>query len=360
MSISRNGYLSRNEMIENAQEIVTYFVRRGWSLNAICGMLGNMEHESTINPGIFENLDYMNMVNGVGLVQWTPASGLYSFAQSQGISSQWLTLDFQCSRIQYELENNLQYYNPRRSFKDFSQSTESPYDLAIDFLTYYERPLNPNQPWRGESAEQWFDFFKGEGVDYETQPKPFMTHYPFSTCYPITSGYGFRTSVWPFWHLALDFGAPQGEEIKAMHGGIVTVPPYDANGYGQWVIVEGGNFKTVYAHMSKISVTSGQRIDGGQVIGLVGTTGNSTGPHLHLELWVNGSHANPEDYLDIPNCKGKEIQGLSDGQEQYVIYKPVLDDDIMDIIEHYQYYLNLNRLDAMASGDHHAIARELY
>ncbi len=143
-----------------------------------------------------------------------------------------------------------------------------------------------------------------------------------------------------------------------MHGGIVTVPPYDARGYGKYVIVEGGNFRTFYAHLSQVGVSTGQEIKGGHIVGLVGTTGNSTGCHLHLELWINGKHANPRDYIDVNNGTGKVIEGLTDGQETYIKPPPELEPKTQRAIDKYLLYNGHDRY--LQDGDHHEIARNLY
>src|SRR5574343_601659 len=69
-----NRYLTEEEMKQNAQYVLDYMSLKGWSKNAICGMLGNMQTESNINPGLWESLDMGNLNGGFGLVQWTPAS----------------------------------------------------------------------------------------------------------------------------------------------------------------------------------------------------------------------------------------------------------------------------------------------
>ena len=71
--IFSNEYLSLEQMKGNALYIWTRLKGAGWTENAVAGVLGNMQSESTINPGLFENRDYGNMDNGYGLVQWTPA-----------------------------------------------------------------------------------------------------------------------------------------------------------------------------------------------------------------------------------------------------------------------------------------------
>lgn len=69
-----NMYLERGQMTDNAQYIADYLTGNGWTQNAVAGILGNMEQESTMNPGLWQDLKYENMSGGYGLVQWTPAT----------------------------------------------------------------------------------------------------------------------------------------------------------------------------------------------------------------------------------------------------------------------------------------------
>jgi murein DD-endopeptidase MepM/ murein hydrolase activator NlpD len=116
----------------------------------------------------------------------------------------------------------------------------------------------------------------------------------------ITSGFGNRVhpifGVWRF-HSGIDIAAPYGTLIKAADGGQVVQAGY-FGGYGYSVMVyHGGGFATWYAHLSSIRVSVGQFVERGQVIGLVGSTGWSTGPHLHFEVRINGAAQNPLAYL---------------------------------------------------------------
>lgn len=98
-------------------------------------------------------------------------------------------------------------------------------------------------------------------------------------------------------HTGTDVGAPKGAKIVAMNGGTVITSTYNA-AYGNYVMIDhGGNVVTLYAHMSSRSVKKGDTVTRGQQIGLVGSTGYSTGPHLHFEVIKNGSYVNPMSYF---------------------------------------------------------------
>jgi len=88
-------------------------------------------------------------------------------------------------------------------------------------------------------------------------------------------------------HDGIDYAAPAGALIMSAHDGKASVG-YDADGYGNFVRVYGNGYQTLYAHMLTVLVTEGASVKMGQVIGHVGSTGNSTGSHLHFSLKING------------------------------------------------------------------------
>lgn len=98
-----NSYLTLAEMKVNAQYILDYLRDKGWTKNAICGMLGNMQTESTINPRIWQSLNANNTSGGFGLVQWTPATKYINWANAQNLEV--ANMDSELKRILYELEN---------------------------------------------------------------------------------------------------------------------------------------------------------------------------------------------------------------------------------------------------------------
>ena len=99
-------------------------------------------------------------------------------------------------------------------------------------------------------------------------------------------------------HTGVDIACPSGTSIKAAEGGVVSRVQYGRTGYGYNVIINHGNGKqTLYGHMSRIDVEAGDKVAKGQQIGLEGSTGRSTGPHLHFEVRINGSTVNPLSYI---------------------------------------------------------------
>lgn len=113
----------------------------------------------------------------------------------------------------------------------------------------------------------------------------------------ITSRYGVSSRIRSSTHTGLDIACPTGTPIKVTSKGKVTFAQYNGS-YGNLVKVDHGNgVETWYAHCSKIYVKVGQEVKAGDVIAAVGSTGNSTGSHLHLEIRINGQTVNPQNYL---------------------------------------------------------------
>lgn len=167
--IVSNSYLSLSEMQNNAIYIYYYLISKGWTLEAIAGMLGNMQSESTINSGIWENLDEGNTSGGFGLVQWTPATKLIEWCNSKDY--EYDSMDAQLERIVYEVANGLQWISTAEyimSFEDFTKSTKSAGTLAAIFQACYERPAILEPLERSEQGNYWYDFLNSfSGTDPE-------------------------------------------------------------------------------------------------------------------------------------------------------------------------------------------------
>lgn len=131
----------------------------------------------------------------------------------------------------------------------------------------------------------------------------------------ITSGFGMRNH--PIlrgrrMHKGLDMAAPQGTSIFATGGGTVTFSGRKS-GYGNVIIIDHGyGYTTLYAHCSKLMVDEGAKVSRGDLIALVGSTGRSTGPHLHYEVRLNDVHMNPELFLIYPHDKVESLAAVAD------------------------------------------------
>ena len=167
--ISGNYYLSLAQMQNNAPLVQAYGLSHNWTPNAISAILGNMQSESSINPGIWESLN--PYAGGYGLVQWTPYTKY----------SEWAGADWQnngqkqLERISYEAANGLQWFanaelgiSPPYSLAEFlaDDSTDLA-TMANYWLWFYEHPANPTQPQRATQAEYWYNF-----LDWDNPPIP--------------------------------------------------------------------------------------------------------------------------------------------------------------------------------------------
>lgn len=113
----------------------------------------------------------------------------------------------------------------------------------------------------------------------------------------ITSRFGANESIRDHTHRGMDIAAPNGTQIKAAADGTITYAGW-MGGYGNLVIISHTNgIQTYYGHCSKLCVSKGEEVTAGNVIALVGSTGNSTGNHLHFEIRKNGNQINPQKYL---------------------------------------------------------------
>ena len=134
----------------------------------------------------------------------------------------------------------------------------------------------------------------------------------------MASGFGFR--IHPVYkvkkfHSGMDFSAPTGTEIYSTGKGIVEKSSYSSGGYGNRVTINHGyGYKTLYAHMSTIAVKQGDEVTRGQVIGYVGNTGTSVGPHLHYEVIKNNNKINPSYFYfqDLNDEEFKEMLRMSE------------------------------------------------
>ena len=104
---------------------------------------------------------------------------------------------------------------------------------------------------------------------------------------PISQGYQAG-------HSAIDIAVPLGTPVHATMSGTVTYAGWNNEGYGNLVIVKNGAYSTYYAHLEEIPVSTGQNVEAGTVIGLSGSTGHSTGPHVHYEVRLNGDPVPPQ------------------------------------------------------------------
>ena len=156
-----NKYLTEAQMQGNAIEVHKYFAKMGWSLNAIGGILGNMEKESNINPGLWQSLQEGNYKGGFGLVQWTPATNYTNWATANGYSI--TNPDGQLYWIQNLTVSSGQWIQTAAypiTFEQFRTSKESPEYLASAFLKNFERAGVEVEAERRQCARKWYNYLE--------------------------------------------------------------------------------------------------------------------------------------------------------------------------------------------------------
>lgn len=320
MVYSGNRYLTKDEMKVNAEHIANILVDMGWTENSIAGILGNMESESTMNPELWEDLNEGNTSRGFGLVQWTPATKLIDWANSN--NKNYKTIEVQLERLQYEIDKSLQWISTSdypMSFIEFTKSNDNPEKLASVFLKNYERAGIEVEEERREQARYWFDNLGFEGGSGE---KPC---FPTSSESVITSEYGWR--IHPIhggndFHAGIDLASPNGgsQPIYATQSGKVLFAG-DLGTAGYTVILEhtGDPYFSRYLHMVKMpDVKTGDSVSKCQKIGDTGETGGADGIHLHFEvgtsedgLGTENGTIDPESYLEMSFGGGSQESGYN-------------------------------------------------
>lgn len=154
-----NRYLTVDEMKVNAQYILNWLTSHGWTKEAACAVIGNMQTESNCNPNLWQSLNEGNTSGGYGLTQWTPATKLIEWAEANEYD--YTDIDTQLKRIEWEVVNGGQYYPTESyplSFAEFKTSTESPEYLAKAFIYNYERPASySSADDRATQSRYWYD-----------------------------------------------------------------------------------------------------------------------------------------------------------------------------------------------------------
>lgn len=182
----------------------------------------------------------------------------------------------------------------------------NPQDISLPQMLSALEAMNKRLLQRSDS----FNVLENELLDKTLKTRQIPTEQPVAAV--KGSGYGYRID--PFsgrsaFHQGVDFSAPVGTPVVAAAGGVVILSEWHA-GFGQLVEIDHGNdLITRYAHNSKVLVKAGDLVKRGQKIAEVGSTGRSTGPHLHFEVLVNGEAQNPMKFL----AAGSQLQASKAG-----------------------------------------------
>lgn len=316
-------------VFDRARKVYNYLSKLNYTKEGICAALGCFAIESSINPKRAEG-DYLNppvgasknswddpnwlamggmdiygkypniLHRGLGLGQWTDTSDgstrhtlLLNFAKTK--KKKWYGLELQ---LDFILNGDVPA--SRIIFKNVASSKvgKSIPELTTYFLSYWEGNPGDKLQQRIQSAQNWYNYFSNPAncAGYKVPITPVK----------ITSEFGYRDfGGQQEFHRGLDFAASQGTPIHAIGDGTVVKAGYHYS-WGNYVQIrhEDGT-SSLYAHQSELKVKAGDKVKQGDVIGQAGSTGNSTGPHLHLEYSISTdmSQKNLRDPAEILGLK---------------------------------------------------------
>ena len=297
-------WLSESESLQNAQLVANHLIKQGWTKESISALCGNMRHESSINPDMYEYGYNWSEDRGYGLVQWTPRSKYWNWAESRNLPPR--NGDSQLDRIDYEVEQNIQWIstpNYPETYAQFRASTKSMDYLVPAFTWNYERPNaesgQQSMPERIAFAKRCLNELDFSGSGGSNSDGRQLAVLPIDYVHVTQGEYG------PFSHfrgsgqeLAIDFifptnrypaKAPFDIEVMDRRDNYATVvwkntrPVMGANGvkYDQLhiIVIHDWNFKDYKIgdkrKKGEVFYHSGSETGGGGV---------STGDHFHLEV----------------------------------------------------------------------------
>ena len=306
-------WLSESESLQNAQLVANHLIKQGWTKESISALCGNMRHESSINPDMYEYGYNWSEDRGYGLVQWTPRSKYWNWAESKGLNPR--DGDSQLDRIDYEVEQNIQWIstpNYPETYAQFRASTKSMDYLVPAFTWNYERPNaesgQQSMPERIAFAKRCLNELDFSGSGGSNSDGRQLAVLPIDYVHVTQGEYG------PFSHfrgsgqeLAIDFifptnrypaKAPFDIEVMDRRDNYATVvwkntrPVMGANGvkYDQLhiIVIHDWNFKDYKIgdkrKKGEVFYHSGSETGGGGV---------STGDHMHLEVMKGHTYQFP-------------------------------------------------------------------
>lgn len=204
-------------------------------------------------------------------------------------------------------EENIEEEKTEYDVYVLSFSTDVSFYLdSLDKANYYNNLFKSNVPNGTSTIEsikqtdlnnlsnesEIINYIDNQGLIYKRS----LTYFP-TISHTVSSTYGYRKSRGDF-HTGIDLCGKYGDNIYSYKYGKVIYTQYSNVSYGNMILVEHEDgTRTRYAHLSKIIVKVGQYVEGGQIIGYMGSTGNSTGNHLHFEVIINGKAVNPYNYI---------------------------------------------------------------
>lgn len=284
----------------------------GFSKQAAAALLGNAQGESDANPTADEGNGAPGF--GYGVWQWTDSSGatsgrvyMINLMTKAGISDDPDTITAQFKLLMWHAPNGQWIATSAYPYSWTQFMTLTDINTAAQaFVANFERPRDPH-PERTTWAQEWYDKFKDLEIPAS---KGYIK--PIADPITVTSEFGWRTS--PItgaqeFHNGIDLvnGNPNTPIFASADGEVIVAG--DANyydWYGNWTVIQHADgMYTGYAHQSRVDVSKGQKVTAGQQIGLMGTTGPSTGEHLHFQFMdefypsSSGHFHNARDYIDF-------------------------------------------------------------
>lgn len=302
---SESGSYDTSGLSGNCKTTIDYLISKGLNSAAACGVAGNISAESGFDPGAIGDSG-----TSFGICQWHEGRGV---AMKKYVGNNWANnLSKQLEYLWYDLEHN---YSGVLNYLKKVPDTEAGAKSAADyFVRHFEIPsdIETVTITRQNTAVSYFKKIKqsnsSSGAVYGSpNSRGWVWPTPGYGKSYITSWFGEARSYES--HNALDIGAPMGSKVLAGKSGkVISCYKNCTHNYGKssymWDTCGGGfgnnvwidhgsGYVTIYGHLQKVMVSDGQTVQTGQQIGEVGSTGWSTGAHLHYELRINGTKSNP-------------------------------------------------------------------
>ncbi len=283
---------ARDKLTQTEEKQYVYTVKSGDSFNSIATRFNIDEEELlSINPDITdENKAFLQIGQKINVKAAVPIYGVY-------------TVTLEKERETYEapeeeIENMTQYKGYRRVISEGSSG-----EKMTAYKVYYEngvevkREPDPDKDEiLTEAVPRQVEVGTLENAE-DVKAAVGSFDYPIHGSAYYSSGFGSR-DYGSGRHFGIDIACPSGTPVYASDGGTVVYAGWNNGGYGNWVVIDHGNsFKTIYAHNSAVLVHPGQLVSKGQVLSLVGSTGDSTGDHLHFEIRLNDRPKDPLEFL---------------------------------------------------------------
>ena len=301
-------WLTEEQSMQNAQLVIDYFMSNntgGWTRESLSAMLGNMRHESSINPNMYEFGYEWSEDRGFGLVQWTPRSKYWDWAISEGYSeSELRNGEPQLARIDYEVSNNIQWIARESvfdslTFEEFRTNSRglTVAELTEAFTWGYERP---NQEAGEESmseriafAERVFNELDFSGLGPGTGDCLQLAVLPMRDYLYVTQGEDGEFSHIDSW--GIDFVGPTANYPYYAPCNSTCIGRSDSSAILYWMsdkevmCADGRKRKIIYRciHDENLLFNVGDKVRKGVLIGHTGNAGQSSGDHLHLDVWLN-------------------------------------------------------------------------